>query len=265
MLPSTKKQLDNEAESEREHILPQNEKKSRPLTSTETRRIASNVLYFALQTLSSISNNVPVAGALSGIIEPLLDITSCIEQSSVNAQGLIQLATRIERLTPIIEEMAKSDLDRGQAIILGLQAELASMATALKAASQRGELNQFFNSADDASALSKYNMVLAQMIADSMVHLQFSAMEVLKSLRDLETSKLKEAEIFSPPAMGVEEFCREFSLDDNIQQLLTAQGFRIARPFCEVSDSSLREAGFRMGQIGKLRRALKLASEHIMT
>ncbi|KAF8132150.1 hypothetical protein K438DRAFT_1788049 [Mycena galopus ATCC 62051] len=39
-----KKQSDKEEESEREHILPQNEEKSRPLISTETRRTASNVL-----------------------------------------------------------------------------------------------------------------------------------------------------------------------------------------------------------------------------
>ncbi|KAF8169201.1 hypothetical protein K438DRAFT_1774446 [Mycena galopus ATCC 62051] len=165
-LPFTlKKQSDNGEKSERKQSLPQNDKKSQPLISTETRRTASNALYFALQTLSSISNNVPVAGALSAIIEPLLDITSRIKQSSDNAQGLIQLATRIERLTPIVEEMAKSR-------------ELASMATDLKAASERGQLNQFFNSADNALALSKHNMVLAEMIADST--------EVLKTLRELE-------------------------------------------------------------------------------
>ncbi|KAF8174632.1 hypothetical protein K438DRAFT_113820 [Mycena galopus ATCC 62051] len=120
-LPSTKKQSDNGEKSESKQSLPQNEKKSRPLISTEARRTASNALYFALKTLSSISNNVPMAGALGAIIEPLLDITSRIEQSSVNAEGLIQLAARIERLAPIVEEMAKRDPDRGQVIILDLQ------------------------------------------------------------------------------------------------------------------------------------------------
>ncbi|KAF8150285.1 hypothetical protein K438DRAFT_442045 [Mycena galopus ATCC 62051] len=191
-LPSTKKQSDNGEKSESKQSLPQNEKKSRPLISTKARarRTASNALYFALKTLSSISNNVPVAGALGAIIEPLLDITSLIEQSSVNAEGLIQLAARIERLAPIVEEMAKRDPDRGQVIILDLQTELASIATDLKAASQRGKLNQFFNSADDASPLSKHNMVLAQMIADSTL---VGVQEVLESLRELESSKMQDA------------------------------------------------------------------------
>ncbi|KAF8150284.1 hypothetical protein K438DRAFT_1865891 [Mycena galopus ATCC 62051] len=159
--------------------------------------VSANVLYFALKTLSSISNNVPMAGALSGIIEPLLDITSRIEQSSVNAQGLIQLATRIEHLAPLVEETAKSDPDRGRWIVLELQTELASMTTDLKAASQRGKLNQFFNNADDASPLSKHNMVLAQLIADSkLVGIQ----EVLESLRELESSKMEDAS--SPIVMG---------------------------------------------------------------
>ncbi|KAF8146026.1 hypothetical protein K438DRAFT_1991194 [Mycena galopus ATCC 62051] len=184
-----------------------------------------------------------------------LDI--CIQQSSVNAQGLIQLATRIERLTPIVEEMAKSDLDRSQAIVLGLQTELTSMATDLKAASQRGKLNQFFNSADDASALSKHNMVLAQMIADSTL---VGVQEVLKSLRELEASKLRasgKGETFRPPDMGVEEFCHEYSLDNTILQLLRSHGFRKAGAICEVSDLALKDAGFRCGEIAELRRALK--------
>ncbi|KAF8146046.1 hypothetical protein K438DRAFT_1991213 [Mycena galopus ATCC 62051] len=181
---------------------PHNDRESIPHTKNneepqpmKTRRTASNVLYVALERLGSISNNVPVAGALSGNIEPLLDIASRIEQSSANAQGLIQLATRIERLTPIVEEMAKGDPDRGQAIILDLQTELTSMATDLKAASQRGKLNQFFNSADDASPLSKHNMILAQMIADST--------EVLRSLRDLESSKLPPPTVMGDIAGGV--------------------------------------------------------------
>ncbi|KAF8144984.1 hypothetical protein K438DRAFT_2028935 [Mycena galopus ATCC 62051] len=170
-----------------------NDKKSKPM---KTPRTTSNPLEFALRTLSSASRGIPGAAALSGIIEPLMDITSRIDPTSVNAQGLIQLATRIERFTPILEEMAKGDPDRGQAIILGLQMELTSMGTDLKAASQRGKLNQFFNSADDASALSKHNMVLTQMIADFTL---VGVHEVLKSLRELERSKLQNPS--SPPTV----------------------------------------------------------------
>ncbi|KAF8174648.1 hypothetical protein K438DRAFT_1939849 [Mycena galopus ATCC 62051] len=169
--------MDNEEKSKSSQI-PQT------LISTKTSRTATNVLYFALKTLGSISNNVPVAGALSGVIEPLLDITSHIEQSSLNAQGLIQLATRIERLTLIVEEMAKSNPNREHSrVVLALQQELASMATDLKAASQRGELNQFFNNIDNASALGKHNMILTQIIADSGILV--GVHEVLKSLREL--------------------------------------------------------------------------------
>ncbi|KAF8146050.1 hypothetical protein K438DRAFT_2028483 [Mycena galopus ATCC 62051] len=194
----TKKQSDNECESEREQSLCQNEKKSRPLISTEARRTASNALYFALKTLSSISNDVPVAGALSDIIEPLLDITSRIEQSSLNAQGLVQLATRIECLAPIVEQIAEHNPDQGQAIVLGLQTELASMATDLEAASQRGKLNQFFNNTDNASPLRKHNMVFAQMIADFTL---VGVHEVLKSLREFERSKSQNPSFEAPPTV----------------------------------------------------------------
>ncbi|KAF8174665.1 hypothetical protein K438DRAFT_2023095 [Mycena galopus ATCC 62051] len=261
-LPFTsKKPLDYGEKSERKQSLPQNDKKSRPLISTETRRTASHVLYFALKTLSSISNR-------------------CIEQSSVNEQGLIQLATRIERLTPIVEEMTESDPDRGQAIVLDLQTELASMATDLEEASQRGKLNQFFNSADDASALSKHNTVLTQMIADSTVGLQFIAVlflfdfdkfvgvhEVLKTLRERESLKMQDA--LSPIMMGditgngegrTVEFCNRDNLSKKIHQLLADEGFETTGGLFLVSEGSLKESGFKPGHIAEniaeLKRAL---------
>ncbi|KAF8150287.1 hypothetical protein K438DRAFT_1943713 [Mycena galopus ATCC 62051] len=128
---------------------------------------------------------------MSRWLEPsvaLLNPFWTLRQSSLNAQGLIQLATRIERLTLIVEEMAKSNPNREHSrVVLALQQELASMATDLKAASQRGELNQFFNNIDNASALGKHNMILTQIIADSGILV--GVHEVLKSLRELEISK----------------------------------------------------------------------------
>jgi hypothetical protein len=45
----------------------------------------------------------------------------CIQQTSVNAQGLVQLAARIERITPIIEDMAQTNPSKGQTIVQELQ------------------------------------------------------------------------------------------------------------------------------------------------
>ncbi|KAF8132152.1 hypothetical protein K438DRAFT_1788052 [Mycena galopus ATCC 62051] len=100
-------------------------------------------------------------------------------------------------------------------------------------------------------------MVLAQMIADSML---VGVQEVVKSLRELEASKLRvsgEGETFCPPDIGVEEFCHEYSLDNTILQLLRAHGFRKVGAICEVSDLTLKDAGFHWGEIAELRRALK--------
>ncbi|KAJ6508650.1 hypothetical protein C8R45DRAFT_448965 [Mycena sanguinolenta] len=78
---------------------------------------AANVLVFSLRTLSGISNSIPVVGALSGIIDTLLGIVGQIQQTSANEQSLAQLAARIERLTPIVTQMAKDDPLKGQGIV----------------------------------------------------------------------------------------------------------------------------------------------------
>jgi hypothetical protein len=52
-----------------------------PPTTPETVQTASNALDFALRTLSATSRRIPLGGALSGIIEPLLEITGRIEVS----------------------------------------------------------------------------------------------------------------------------------------------------------------------------------------
>jgi hypothetical protein len=43
-----------------------------------------------------------------------------IQQSSVNEQGLIQLATRIERIKPIVTELAETNPNKSQAIVQDL-------------------------------------------------------------------------------------------------------------------------------------------------
>jgi hypothetical protein len=69
----TVKRSDSEKKSERGQ--------ESPAIHPETIQTASNVLYFALRTLSSISSHIPLGGVLSGIIEPLLDITGRIQVS----------------------------------------------------------------------------------------------------------------------------------------------------------------------------------------
>ncbi|KAJ7041123.1 hypothetical protein C8F04DRAFT_1080284 [Mycena alexandri] len=145
-----------------------------------------NVLKFALKTLSVASANVPFASLLSAAIEPLLAITDRIEQISSNAQGLIELAARIELLTPIVSQMTEDS--RGERVIGGLQRELQSITRDLEVARSQGKLDQFFNSVDNTSSLQKHNMNLAQLIADSTL---VTVHEVLKSVRDIERTKFQ--------------------------------------------------------------------------
>ncbi|KAF7373279.1 hypothetical protein MSAN_00536900 [Mycena sanguinolenta] len=160
----------------------------RRIVDLETTRTATNVLYIELRRLNTISNHIPLAG----VIDPLIEITARIKQTSASAQGLVQLAARVERLTTIVARATQDNPDKGRDIVqnlLGnLQKELASITTDLKAASTRGKLDQFFNSVDNASVLHKHNNALAQIIADctlATVH------DVAKSLHELENLKLQ--------------------------------------------------------------------------
>jgi hypothetical protein len=77
-LPATKR-----SDSERKSGKQETAQKKSSLINPETRRTASNVLDFALRTLSKITSGIPLGGALSGIIEPLLEITGRIDVRSV--------------------------------------------------------------------------------------------------------------------------------------------------------------------------------------
>ncbi|KAJ7819171.1 hypothetical protein B0H14DRAFT_3147550 [Mycena olivaceomarginata] len=158
------------------------------LINPETVRTASNVLDFPLRTLSGITSGIPLGGALSGIIEPLIEITGHIKQTSSNAQGLVQLAARIECITPIIDDMAKTNPSKGQTIVQELQRELASMTQDLKDAGSKGKLGQFFSSADKGSPLERHNTALVKLIAG---YTGVKVDEVLGSLRKIEGSKLQ--------------------------------------------------------------------------
>ncbi|KAJ7182339.1 hypothetical protein C8R43DRAFT_3179 [Mycena crocata] len=133
---------------------------------TDTAHTALNVLKFSLETLDTVSNNIPLAAILSSVIGPILDIVDRIEQTSANKEGLAELAARIELLAPIVSEMAENNPVQGQKIIEALEREFESIARDLATAREQGRLSRFFNSADTASSLSKHNCVLAQLIGD---------------------------------------------------------------------------------------------------
>ncbi|KAF7331194.1 hypothetical protein MSAN_02438100 [Mycena sanguinolenta] len=160
-----------------------------PKTNAETARTAMNMLKFALKELGNISSNIPMGGILSGVIAPLLDITERIQQTSNNAEGLVQLALRIEHLTPIVTQMAGNDPQKGQGIVEKLQKELESITTELGAARSRGKLNQFFNSVDNASILDKHNTALDRLIADCTLN---TVQEIAESFRERSELKMQE-------------------------------------------------------------------------
>ncbi|KAJ6542769.1 hypothetical protein B0H19DRAFT_1171841 [Mycena capillaripes] len=156
-----------------------------PISMSNGPQTPKNALKFALKTLSTVSKHIPLGSTLSSIIDPLLYIAERIDQTFVNAHGLVELAARIETLAPIVSEMVERDPNRGQTVVEALRRELQSITTDLEAARSQGKLNQFFNSADNASSLSKHNRALAQMIADSTL---VSVHEVLKTLHKREVS-----------------------------------------------------------------------------
>ncbi|KAJ7450556.1 hypothetical protein FB451DRAFT_1285519, partial [Mycena latifolia] len=153
---------------------------------------AQNVLTTTLRTLSSVSSNIPFGSILSSVIDPLLDITARIQQVSTNAQGLAELSARIELLTPIVSDMATHKPEKGRAIVEALKRELESITKDLNDARAQGKLEQFFNSADNASSLAKHNMTLAQMIADSTL---VAVQDILKTLHDIEVHWVQESPV----------------------------------------------------------------------
>ncbi|KAJ7935946.1 hypothetical protein B0H13DRAFT_2261989, partial [Mycena leptocephala] len=143
---------------------------------------AQNALIFALETLSSVSRNIPGFGSvLSSVIDPLLAITARVEESSDNARGFIQLAARIRRIAGILEDTPN------QGLIADLQRELNSITEDLEAARSPGALSQFFNSADNSSSLAKHSDRLTQIIVTATLA---GGREALKVLKEIE-SKLE--------------------------------------------------------------------------
>ncbi|KAF7331218.1 hypothetical protein MSAN_02440600 [Mycena sanguinolenta] len=164
------------------------ETKTEPKANAETFRTPYNGLKFAFQQLSSVSSTIPMGGILSGVIASLLRIMERIEQKSENKAGLIEMATRIEYLTPIVNQVAGNE--DGQRIVEKLQKELESIKTDLEAAGKLNPVNQFINSADIASILDKHNTALNQLIADLTGKTVQDIAEHLRKLSDLKMQEM---------------------------------------------------------------------------
>ncbi|KAF7291711.1 hypothetical protein HMN09_01262700 [Mycena chlorophos] len=174
---------------------------SPPSSPSDTANTAKNAFVLSLKTLGSVSENIPFAAVLNSVIEPLLDILSRVEQASENYRGFIQLASRIELLTPIVAQKNAQEgtqlaraLERQMQVFLRIamltsNRELRSMHDDIKQALAHGKLAQFFNSDANSSGIAKHNVNLTQLIGDSTHE---SVNEILKTVRAMEVKKQSE-------------------------------------------------------------------------
>ncbi|KAF7362679.1 hypothetical protein MVEN_00617200 [Mycena venus] len=156
----------------------------RDIENPESTRTGRNALRFALETLSTVSSNIPFGSVLSGVIDPLLNIADRIELTSDNTQGFVELAARIQLLSPLVSQMARNKPEQGGPFVEALKGELQSITDTLKDADSRGKLDQFFNSQDNASSIAQHNNRLTQMIADATLS---KVDEVLQWLQDVKS------------------------------------------------------------------------------
>ncbi|KAJ7024142.1 hypothetical protein C8F04DRAFT_1303074 [Mycena alexandri] len=243
-----------------------------------------NTLKLALKTLSSVTSNIPLGSVLSAAIDPLLEIVDRIEQTSANVQGFVELAARIELLTPIVSEMAGNP--QGVKLVEALQRELQSITKDLEVASSRGKLDQFLNSPVDALCLQKHNTALAQLIADSTL---VTVTEVLHSIHKLKHSEstsgrrwegvdIQAVELaHTDPSMQTKSLELQtlgimapvsFPLPGTVGcrvicSLLERDGFETAEAVDRESDRTLKKAGLKAGELAELRRALREWQERV--
>ncbi|KAF8146051.1 hypothetical protein K438DRAFT_1781407 [Mycena galopus ATCC 62051] len=145
----------------------EHETSSASRSSRERHRTAANALELTLTTFNSISRGIPGAGALSGIIEPLLEITKRIEQTAINAEGLAALEERIQDLTPVVTRtLLEGCPHKAQLVVERLRKALGWIMQDLEVAHSQGKLSQFFNSTDNAAFLERHYKVLDRLVND---------------------------------------------------------------------------------------------------
>ncbi|KAJ7450000.1 hypothetical protein B0H11DRAFT_2078004 [Mycena galericulata] len=105
---------------------------------------ARDALKSSLQSLSSMSKNIPNGNGLSSVSEQLLAVVSQIEPTAANSKGFMDLAENIKALTPTVAASGMGS-NNGPAVIADLQQRLQSM-------------SEFLASMNDKSSVAKYNM-----------------------------------------------------------------------------------------------------------
>jgi hypothetical protein len=59
------------------------------------------------------------------------------------------------------------------------------------------------------------------------------------------------------PTIGLADFCHKYKINEKIHELLAQEGFTTAAALLEISESTLKETGLKIGQIAELKRALR--------
>ncbi|KAK6996152.1 hypothetical protein R3P38DRAFT_2800177 [Favolaschia claudopus] len=160
-------------------------------SSSSTAHTGWNVLTVSLRTLSQVSGCVPLTAPLSAIIDPLLDLTSRVQQTSKNKESFVQLATRLDQLRLIVEDLATTDPGRCAANVQSLSRALGSFAKDMATASKEGTFAQFFNSDDNAATIQKHNEVFAGLISDLTLGI---SSELLRSVKEMEVEPAAKVE-----------------------------------------------------------------------
>ncbi|KAJ7614936.1 hypothetical protein FB45DRAFT_873803 [Roridomyces roridus] len=145
-----------------------------------------NAVKFALQTLSKVSNNIPLGGVINSVIDPLLDLADRIEETQANREGLVELAARIGRLLHIIGEKRSSpdEVESASVVENVFREELESIAADLNAARSQGTIQQFFNSRDTAGSLAAHNDTLARLISELTLEKMQDVQQSLKVIEE---------------------------------------------------------------------------------
>ncbi|KAJ7835353.1 hypothetical protein B0H14DRAFT_2796630 [Mycena olivaceomarginata] len=156
----------------------------RPPPNSEIRELqqekqtSKNAVKFVLETLNSVSSNIPFGSILGGVLQPLLAVTVRIEQTSENAEGLLQLAACIRGITQILESGKPNE-----GLVKDLKRELRSITKDLNATTSRRKLWQFLDSLDIVSSLAKHNNRLTQMICTATLSDSHRVLTILTEIQ----------------------------------------------------------------------------------
>ncbi|KAJ7278183.1 hypothetical protein C8J57DRAFT_161898 [Mycena rebaudengoi] len=93
--------------------------------SPDSPHTACNALKISLTTLSGTARTIPCAAVLRSVIDPLLALADRIEQNAANKKGLVELAIRLDLLTPILSATATKEESLGKQVVEDVKRSLA--------------------------------------------------------------------------------------------------------------------------------------------